>query len=286
MDIGTGKDLAEYGTGEKRVRGHLIDVVEPTEDYHLFRYVEDARRCIQDVAARGRLPIIAGGTGLYLHALLRGFTLEGGPPDPALRRRITRMDDGDLIELLRRIAPDLLERADTSQRRRLIRAAEIALTRAEHPGLSYPPLDALVLGVWFPRRELHKRIRERLEARIEEGLIEEVQRLHAQGVSWERLERFGLEYRWTALLLQGRIDRETWFHGLLTAIRRFCRRQDVWFRKMEREGVVIHWIPRGDAETAARLVDAWRAGRHVPPPPFRLDDIVYDARGNPRKRRR
>lgn len=280
LDLGTGKDLAEYGTGAGRVPCHLIDIVDPTEDYHVFRYLADARQALREIAERGRVPIVAGGSSLYIRALLDGYRLAGGGVDPDLRRRLEGLSDPELLECLQREAPDLADRVDRRHRHRLLRALEIARSRhgpepGSDPGLR---LDALLLAPYYPRPRMHARIESRLDARLAAGLVAEVAGLHAGGLSWERLEWFGLEYRFVARLLQGHLDPVPMRAGLLAGIRRFCRAQDVWCRKLEREGHPIHWLPEGDPDQAEALARGFLAGAAVPPPALRLNDILYGRR--------
>jgi tRNA dimethylallyltransferase len=280
LDIGTGKDLAEYGTGPDRVPSHLLDVVEPDADYHVFRFLAEARQALREITARGRLPIVAGGSGLYLQALLSGYSLEGGAPDPGLRQDLEGRTDRDLLECLRREAPDLAARVDSTQRCRLVRAVEIARTRRPAPDGPWPepPLDALLLGPYYPRRTMHARIEARLEARLASGLVAEVAGLHARGLSWARLEWLGLEYRFVALHLQGHLTYGQMRETLLARIRRLCKAQDGWFRRFEREGWPIHWLPAGDPVQAGELVRRFLAGEELPPPVLRLNDTLYGPR--------
>ena len=277
LDLGTGKDLAEYGAGAARVACHLIDVAEPLEDYHLFRFVSEARAAIVAIAGRGRLPIVAGGSGLYVNALLDGYGLDGAAPDPALRHELAESSDADLIAMLRREAPDLAERVDTGQRRRLLRAVEIARSRGLPSTSVVPPLRlrALLLGPYYPRATVHERIARRLDARLDAGLVAEVAALHASGLSWERLAWFGLEYRCVALHLQGELTLAEMRETLLARIRQFCRAQDVWFRKMERAGKDIYWLPGGDLGQAADLGRRFLAGQELPLPALRLSATLY-----------
>ncbi len=278
LDLGTGKDLDEYGTGESRIPCHLIDVAEPTDEYHLFRFVADAGAALRDIAARDGLPIIAGGTALYLNALLDRYLLEGGQPDPALRQQLRDKPAAELAELLRQEDPDLAARTDTTQHKRLVRAIEIARFKRQNPQAKpcrAPPLAALLIAPHFPRAEVHRRIEKRLDERLDAGLLDEVKQLHDQGVPWERLEFLGLEYRYVALFLQQKLSHEQMRDTLLAKIRRLCRAQDIWFRKMEREGKLIHWIPRGDAAQAAALVRQFIAHQPIPPPTLRLMDTLY-----------
>ncbi len=276
MDLGTGKDLDEYGTGDQHVPHHLIDILDPTEDYHLFRYVSDAHAAMANIQARGRLPVIVGGTALYLNALLNGYLMEGGNPDPKLREHFQPLADADLLERLRQEAPDIYERTDHTQRRRILRALEIAFTRnAGTAPPSFPPLEALLVGPFYPRPIIHRRIEKRLDERLQQGLVEEVAKLHEQGVSWQRLDNFGLEYRYAAQYLQQQIDLATFRNTLLARIRRLCKSQEIWFRKMEREGKRIHWIPEGNLRQAECLVRDFLDGKPLPPPSLRLSDNLY-----------
>lgn len=276
LDLGTGKDLEEYG----EVPHHLIDVCAAGESCHLFRYLELARAALRDIAGRNRLPIVAGGTSLYLNALLDGYELAGGAPDEALRGEWAGKTDGELLDMLRREAPDLHERADKTQRRRILRALEIARTR--EPGAAPPVLDieGLLLAPYYPRPEVHARIEERLDERLAAGLVEEVAGLHAAGVSWEWLDELGLEYRHVARFLRGETTRESMRGELLAKIRRFAKSQDIWARKMEREGKTIHWLPEGDPAAAAELTRRFLAGEELPPPTLRLADTFYGPRSN------
>jgi tRNA dimethylallyltransferase len=281
MDLGTGKDLAEFGEGDERVPHHLIDILDPNDDYHLFRFVADAARAIRGIRERGHLPIIVGGTALYLNALLENYQLDGGNPDPQLRRELDELETPALLERLRHNDPELYQRTDCTQRRRIIRAVEISETRLgerdSQPALNLQPL---LLGPYFHRLVIHRRIEERLDARLQAGLLQEVERLHAEGVSWERLDFFGLEYRYAALHLQGKLDYESFRATLLAKIRRFCRSQEIWYRKMERAGKPIYWIPEGDLEAARQLVADFLAGRPLAAPTFRLVDNLYGPQTN------
>lgn len=275
MDIGTGKDLEEYGPPEHRVPVHLLDIVEPTEEYHLFGFLADARRALVDIAGRGRLPIVVGGSTLYINALLDDYRMEGGGTDPDLRREVDALGTDELLNRLRTENAAVYERTDKTQRKRITRALEIARSVGQPRAPSCPPLAPLLLGPHYPRPAVHARIAARLDARLAGGLIEEVAALHARGISWERLDYFGLEYRCVAQHLQGQLTIEQLRDVLAARIRQFCRRQDIWFRKMEREGKSIHWLPRGDVAQAASLVERFLHGLPLPAPAIRLKDIHY-----------
>lgn len=279
LDIGTGKDLDEYHAVTPPVQYHLIDVAKPDEDYNLFRFVADARHAMTDIHRRNRLPVVAGGTPLYVKALLENYDIDGGPPNPELRNQLETLDREQLIDKLRRLDPERLEKTDLSQRPRIIRAIEIAMTTADAktPACTHN-IHPLILAPYHPRKTVHKRIEERLDKRLELGLVQEVQSLHAQGLSWERLHYFGLEYRYVAKYLQQQLSHNEMREQLLTRIRRFCKAQDIWYRRFERDGWNIHWIPQGDITQTLELVDAFLDNQHIPEPTFRLDNITYGPR--------
>ncbi len=279
MDLGTGKDLEEYGT----VPYHVIDVAEPREIYHLKRYLEDTAAAVLDIAGRGRLPFFCGGTALYLDAVLRGYELKGGEPDFARREELRHLPAEALAAKLREAAPDLynaLSGVELQNHERLLRMLEKAAGDGQET-VEFPPLQTLVIGVYYPRQEIHRRIEERLDKRLQAGMIDEVKVLHdIHGVSWERLEFFGLEYRAIATYLQGKTDYREMRDSLLVKIRQFAKRQDIWFRKMEREGLNIYWIEQGNYERAAALIDGFLHDRELAPPQIRLNDIIYGPRTN------
>ncbi len=275
MDIGTGKDLCEYTVDGVNVPYHLIDIVEPTEEFHLFKFIELVRKALEEIEGRGRLPVIAGGTPLYINALLDGYDQSGGAPDMELRHELSSKELPELVELLRREASEhLFNRTDLSQKRRVIRGIELARN-----GVSIAPVpmidDSLIIAPFYTRSEIHERVRRRLVDRMDAGLVEEAERLHDGGVSWERMEWFGLEYRFASRYLRGMLTRQEMFDQLLAHIRQFCKHQDGWFRNFERSGKVIYWIQGGDFESAASLVEKWLRGDELPEPSIRMNDIRY-----------
>lgn len=271
LDIGTGKDLEEYG----EIPYHLIDILEPEEPFHLFEYLKLAQTALDDITTRGKLPIICGGTPLYIKALLEGYSYSGGEPDEALRQQLASLPLETLVDILKKeAAPELFQRTDLTQARRVIRAIELArnaqMTQQE-PFLSHP----LILAPYFPREEIRARIQRRLTARLEHGLVEEVESLHQKGLSWERMEWLGLEYRFLSRFLRGLLSRKEMEEQLFQHICQFAKRQDGWFRSLERSGHIIHWIPEGKEEEALSLARLWLEGKPLPPPALRLDDIRY-----------
>jgi len=251
MDVGTGKDLSEYKVkklkSNKVIPHHLIDVVNPKEEFNLAKYVKLANKAIEDILSRGKLPIIAGGTGLYLQALVDNFNLSEVKPDKKLRIKLEKLTIEELFEKLKKLDKKFAEELNNSERnnkRRLIRHIETKTQNTKHKtqNIKRNNYDYLLIGLKVDRGELNKRIYKRLVDRIEkEGMIDEVKKLHNQGVSWKRLENFGLEYRHVSWYLQGKIDYEDMVEKLNIAIRQFAKRQMTWFRKWERSKK-INWI--------------------------------------------
>jgi tRNA dimethylallyltransferase len=256
MDLGTGKDLAEYGRKGDLVPYHLIDICDPGEEFSVFDFQELFYPCFREILRRGRIPVLAGGTGLYLDAVLRGYRMVAVPENPEFHARLA----GEPMESLRRrllsLCPDAHNSTDLLERDRLIRAIEIAEFSQTHPRDPETPsvVSPLVIGIRCERNDLRRKITLRLLARLEAGMIDEVRRLHDQGITWKRLESFGLEYRYISLYLQEKITREEMFQTLNTRIHQFAKRQETWFRRMERNGVRIHWIEGADEEAAVRLI--------------------------------
>ena len=279
MDLGTGKDLDEYGDGADRVPCHLLDVVDPQEDFHLKKFIELALAAMDDIRSRNRLPVIAGGTPLYVNALIRGYDLPGGEPDPQLREELQSLSHEQLMARLQAVAtPEFLKRVDITQDKRIIRAIEIALSPQAEPIHAEPLDNPLVIAPYYPRKTVRERIEIRLDERLKLGLVEEVRMLHQNGVSWEKLDWFGLEYRYVSRYLKNELTFDQMRTELLAKIRHFCKSQDIWFRKMEREGIAIHWIPEGDTATAESLVARWLAHEPLPKPSIRLADITYSTK--------
>ena len=238
MDIGTGKDLAEYGD----IPYHLIDIVNPGDDFSLFEFQRLFFEVSVAVRERGHLPVLVGGTGMYLQAVLQGYRMVETPPNPILRRELADLTMSALAERLKRSASLLHNTTDLLDRDRLVRAIEIADFERDHEPEPIPQLKALVLGIRWEREVLRRRITARLKERLAQGMIEEVERLHGEGVPWETLEFYGLEYRFIARHLKGELNRNDMFQKLNGAIHDFAKRQETWFRRMERSGIVIRWL--------------------------------------------
>lgn len=264
MDLGAGKDLDEYRTDRGTVPVHLVDLVDPRESFTLQHYLAEFRRALRSVAERGRLPILAGGTGLYVEAILKGYRVPNVPEDPGLRDRLMREPKEILEARLRALDPRLFDRTDRSSKKRIVRAIEVAEASPEEargPRSGPAPVESpLVLGVRWPRRELVERIDRRLDARLAAGMVEEVRGLLASGVPAERLLMLGMEYKLIARHLLGEMTRGEMVERLRIEIRQLAKRQMTWFRGMERRGVAIRWIERADLAQAREAVEAARRG--------------------------
>jgi len=258
MDIGTGKDLGEYEiSGVQHPIGcwtpmaiphHLIDVVKPKTEFSLGKFKKKAEKAIEDVLKRGKLPIIAGGTGLYLQALVDNYDLSSVKPDKKLRARLEKKSAAELLNMLKKLDSMFVRKmheSDKKNKRRLVRYIEQSriATNKLRIATNKSPYDFLLIGLKWPRDVLRKRIYKRLVDRLEkEGMVDEVKRLKKEGVSWKRLESFGLEYKHAAWYLQGKLEYSEMVEKLNIAIGQFAKRQMSWFRRWERQGAKIYWV--------------------------------------------
>ena len=256
MDIGTGKDLGEY----EEIPYHLMDIVDAGTKYNIFEYQRDFEKAYKDIVGRGGIPILCGGSGLYIEAATCGYSLPEVPPDPELRADLEKETDEALIARLASLKP-LHNNTDYDTRKRLIRALEIAIYEAEHPvqRTAFLPKNTYYIGTLVSREERNAKIDKRLDARLEEGMVEEIRSLiegahpaqciidndgntvPGQPLPAEDLIYYGLEYKFVTLYLIGELTFEEMRQQLATAIHQFAKRQMTWFRGMERKGIVIHW---------------------------------------------
>ena len=248
MDIGTGKDLSEY----EEIPYHLMDIVAPGTKYNIFEYQRDFEKAYRDIVDRGGIPVLCGGSGLYIEAATCGYSLPEVPADPELRAELEKKSDEELIAQLASLKP-LHNSTDYDTRKRLIRALEIAIYEAEHPiqHTSFLPKNTYYIGTLVTREERNARIDRRLDARIEEGMIEEIRGLvdgthpalgpDHQPIPAEDLIYYGLEYKFVTQHVIGELTLEEMRNQLATAIHQFAKRQMTWFRGMERKGIQIHW---------------------------------------------
>ena len=252
MDIGTGKDLGDYILKIKdeivKIPYHLIDICEPGTKYNLFQYQQDFYDAYQDICRRGVVPILCGGTGLYIEAVLKGYKLSPVPQNPELRQRLESKSLEELTEMLVELkeknGSNMHNKTDVDSCQRAIRAIEIETYNLEHPmpRRELPPVDSLIVGVHIDREQRREKISRRLKVRLEEGMIDEVKALLAEGIPSEDLLYYGLEYKFVTEYIIGNTTYDEMFQHLEIAIHQFAKRQMTWFRGMERRGFKIHWI--------------------------------------------
>ncbi len=252
LDIGSGKDLADYVLDGKQIPYHLIDVADLSQEYSVFLYQLDFYKCFSEIRSRGLLPVVVGGSGMYVDAIVRGYDLVPVPENKELRASLADKSLEELGKTLLALKGGSLHvPRDLLERERVVKAIEIE-TFIQSPECasfkkSLPPrpdIRPLILGTTLPRDRLRANIARRLDQRLDEGMIDEVRRLHDAGASWERLERLGLEYRYVSEFLQGKHSSQKEMRDLLcTAICQFAKRQETWFRGMEKKGVKINWLP-------------------------------------------
>ena len=269
MDIGTGKDLKEYSVGSKKIKYHLIDVVSPKAKFDLAKYQKLAFKAIDDVLRRGKLPIVVGGSGLYLQAIVDNYKLSSVKPDLKVRAALEKLSIVELFARLEKIKSEFAKRlnnSDKNNKRRLVRYLEIASQDEIHKNKKdsvevkdkeESSYDFLLIGLEWPDDVLKERIFGRLHDRLEkEGMIKEIERLHEEGVSWERLVSFGLEYKFVTRYILEETDYDMMVEKLGTAIYRFAKHQKTWFRRWEKQGKKIEWVK--DIKEAKKIITDWQ----------------------------
>lgn len=243
MDLGTGKDLVDYVVDGRPVPYHLIDIVEPGYKYNVFEYQRDFLKAYGEIVAKGKLPVLCGGTGMYIESVLKGYRLLPVPENPELRASLEGKTLEELTDILRRYKK-LHNSTDVDTAKRAIRAIEIEEYYKQQPPeyREFPSLKSLIVGVDIDRELRREKITRRLKQRLEEGMVEEVRGLLTEGVSAENLIYYGLEYKFLTQYVIGELTFEEMFQQLETAIHQFAKRQMTWFRGMERRGFTIHWL--------------------------------------------
>ena len=252
MDLGTGKDLADYRLNINHetleIRYHLIDICEPGTKYNLFQYQQDFYDAYQDIQSRGAVPILCGGTGLYIEAVLKGYKLSPVPQNPELRQQLEGKSLDELTQMLTALktktGSNMHNKTDVDSCQRAIRAIEIETYNLENPvpRRELPPVDSLIIGIDIDREMRREKITRRLKTRLEEGMIDEVKRLLDEGIPADDLIYYGLEYKFVTEYIIGKTTYDEMFTRLEIAIHQFAKRQMTWFRGMERRGFTIHWI--------------------------------------------
>ena len=243
MDIGTGKDLNDYIINGEVVPYHLIDIVEPGYKYNVFEYQKDFFQVYNMIRAKGKLPILCGGTGLYIESVLKGYRLLPVPENPELRRSLGNKSLPELTEILKSYKT-LHNTTDVDTAKRAIRAIEIEefYLQKDVENLAFPDINSLIIGINIEREERREKITNRLKKRLDEGMIEEVKAILDSGVSPDDLIYYGLEYKYLTNYILGNLTYNQMFSELEIAIHQFAKRQMTWFRGMERRGFPIHWI--------------------------------------------
>ncbi len=245
MDIGTGKDLAEYIIDNQTISYHLIDIIEAGENYHIHRFQEDFQQVFTEINTRNKPAILCGGSGMYLDAVLKGYQFTGIPIDENLREILIEKSFEELLIIFQNNSSVFSALADTSTKKRLIRAIEISNFLLKNPEFNIPTSitpDSIIFGLNPDVETRRERITKRLHERLQNGMIEEVKTLIDKGIPAEKLIFYGLEYKFITQFLQGEINFETMKERLNVAIHQFAKRQMTYFRKMERDGLKINWL--------------------------------------------
>ncbi len=254
MDLGTGKDYADYVIDGVEIPSHLIDIEDAGAHYNVYRFQTDFQRVFEDIRRRGKFPVLCGGSGLYLEAVLKNYKLIHVPPNIELRAQIEGKTLEELAGILKSLKPDLHNHTDIETTRRAVRAIEIETWYREHPEASNCPLDinSLNIGIRFDRDLRRNRISQRLRQRLDDGMLDEVRQLLNSGLTPEQLIYYGLEYKYLTLHITGQLSYDEMFRQLETAIHQFAKRQMTWFRGMEKRGTTIHWLD-GHLSTEEKL---------------------------------
>lgn len=243
MDIGTGKDLADYVVDSVSMPYHLIDIQDAGYKYNIYEYQHDFHKAYSEIKSKGKIPVLCGGSGLYIESVLKGYNLINVPENKALRKKLETKTLAELTKLLATYK-NLHNSTDVDTVQRAIRAIEIEEYKSESRAdmNEYPPLNSLIVGVDISRELRRERISARLKSRLEEGMVNEIQSLLDRGISPEDLIYYGLEYKFVTQYLIGEMDYDTMFSQLEIAIHQFAKRQMTWFRGMEKRGLPVHWI--------------------------------------------
>jgi len=253
MNIGTGKDLSEYSINGKSIPYHLIDVIDPKEEFNLYSFQQLFYKYYNSIKVNNRLPFLVGGTGLYISSVLQDYNLYKADFETQMQT-LSFLTDNELRKILKDLNPTLHNTTDLNDRARINKA--IAVSRAQQNDIGKEKFSSFTIGVRLPRDEIKKRITVRLKKRLDdEGMIEEVKNLMDSGLKYDKMIYFGLEYKFIAQYLNGELNRNDMFQKLNSAIHSFAKRQMTWFRKMEKEGVVINWIDGPDFDKAKELIE-------------------------------
>lgn len=260
LDIGSGKDLDEYTVDGKPIPYHLIDIIDLPAEYTVYDYQRDFYKAFKEIQSKGKIPVVVGGTGMYLDAIVRDYQLVNLPENKELHEELENTPLEVLAKRLLELQPDLHVMADLQEKDRVIKALEIIEAKKagyDTTSAQRPEINPLIIGTTLERPQVWENISIRLKERLENGMLEEVENIHKSGIEWERLEKLGLEYRFCSEYLQGKIaSKDDLYEDLFIAIRQFAKRQETWFRMMEKKGVKINWLPKV-ADKSARIQKAF-----------------------------
>jgi tRNA dimethylallyltransferase len=253
MNIGTGKDLHDYTVNGSQVVYHLIDIIDPEDEFNLFEFKRRFYQALELIKGRKKLPFLVGGTGLYLSSILQNYKLKKADFSSCRAKELQHFSPDKLKEILLSIKSGIHNKTDLVDKERLIKAILIAETESADTE-NIPLMNSVVIGIKAEREIIKTRITERLKKRLDAGMIAEVEDLIESGISFEKLDFFGLEYRYIGLYLKGDLNFNDMFQKLNSAISNFAKRQMTWFRKMEREGIKINWIEASDYSKARQII--------------------------------
>jgi len=253
MDIGSGKDLTDYTIQNKTIKTHLIDVVKPHCEFNLYLFQKLFYSAYQDIVSQNHIPFLVGGTGLYLSSVIQKYSLNKVNFNSQRAKNLENYSEEKLIEILKDLNPNLHNTTDLTEKKRIISAILIAEENEEN-GFPEENLEFLIIGINEDREILKNRIRERLKIRLKSGMIEEVENLLNNGISHEKLRFFGLEYKFVSQYLAGELNYNDMHQKLASSIIQFSKRQMTWFRKMEKEGILINWLKNTEIENAKILI--------------------------------
>lgn len=254
MDIGTGKDLDDYTVEGSDINYHLIDIIDPEREFNLFIFKENFFKALDKITSSGNLPFMVGGTGMYLSSILQNYDLKKAAFDKKQHDILAAKPIEDLRDILIKLKPEIHNTTDLLEKERLIKA--ILIEQSPETGIGETRnINSFNIGIRLDREIIKDRITGRLKLRLKNGMIEEVENLIANGLTFDKLNFFGLEYKFVGLYLKGELNYNDMYQKLNSAIHSFAKRQMTWFRKMEREGVKIHWLNGPDYDTAVQLIE-------------------------------
>lgn len=256
MDVGTGKDYDDYKIGDRTVKAHLIDIINPAEEFNLFSFVKHFKSSYQEIINKNKTPFLVGGTGLYLSAVIQNYSLHSVDFHNERAEYLNELKEDKLKSILQSLNPNLHNTTDLIDKKRLIRAILVAEEKSDVFEQS-SELSHLIIGLYDERKELKKRIRRRLKQRLETGMIQEVENLVDSGITHEKLRFFGLEYKFLSMYLTDELNYNDMHQKLASSIIKFSKRQMTWFRKMEKEGIEINWLKNNELDSAKKLIQSF-----------------------------